>query len=183
MSVKPFPAIQTERLLLRELRRDDLSALHRNWSDPATMEKVSAGCLTEEQSRHIMELLISLWPTDAGIRWGIEIDGVLAGTCGFHNLNPHCRRGELGYELHRIWWRRGIMTEAVDSVLRFGFEEMDFARVEAFTNVDNERSAGFLTSMGFTQEGILRDYEKSWRGFLDQRCFSLLRREWETKKS
>ena len=178
MMAKNFPVLKTERLLLRELEFSDEALLHRNWSDPLTMEKVSAGCLSHEQTRQMLFVLRSLWEDGLGIRWVIEIDGELAGTCGFHNVNGECRRAELGYELHRDYWRRGIMSEAVAAVLRFGFEDMDWIRIEAFTNLDNERSAGFLASRGFVQEGILRDYEKSWRGFVDQRCFSLLRREW-----
>ena len=174
-----FPEIKTKRLILRRLREDDIDTVYRNWSDPVTMEKLSAGCLTYDQTEEILAVLQSLWEVNAGIRWGIEMDGQLLGTCGFHNLNMPSKRAEVGYELYHAFWRQGIMKEAMQAVIDFGFYELNLVRIEAFTNVDNERSTGFLRHLGFTEEGTLRDYEDSWQGFIDQRCFSILRREWK----
>ena len=76
------------------------------------------------------------------IQWGITLrdeDRVL-GLCGLHDWNRQHRRAALGYDLVRSHWGRGLAFEAMQAVLRFGFEEMDLNRVEALTIVENQRS-------------------------------------------
>ena len=176
-----FPVLKTEDFILRELVEDDLEAISHIWGSPNVTEKMSSGPLSREDSVQMLYVLRSLWDNDAGIRWGVEREGTLIGTCGFHNLNKGSRRGELGYELGYEYWGRGYMRKALCPILDYGFNIMRFERIEAFLNVDNDRSAGLLTKLGFKLEGTLRDYALSPRGLIDQNCFSLLKREWKER--
>lgn len=178
----PFPILKTEGFILRELTENDLDAISSIWGNPEVTEKMSSGPLSREESVQMLYVLRSLWNNDAGIRWGVEHDGQLIGTCGFHNVNKGVRRAELGYELDREFWGRGFMAEALRPVLSHGFDEVKFKRIEAFLNVDNDRSAGLLLKLGFVKEGTLRDYALSPQGLIDQNCFSLLAREWNGGK-
>ena len=176
-----FPVLKIDDFVLRELTDDDLEAISRIWGSPNVTEKLSSGPLTHEDSVQMLYVLRSLWENDAGIRWGVEHEGELIGTCGFHNLNKGARRGELGYELGYEYWGRGYMRKALRPVLDYGFNIMRFERVEAFLNVDNDRSAGLLKKLGFKLEGILREYALSPKGLIDQNCYSLLKREWKER--
>lgn len=176
---RKFPVLSTSEFLLRELTEGDLEAISSIWGSPKVGEKLSCGALSREDSVQMLYVLRSLWDNDAGIRWGVEREGRLIGTCGFHNLNKSCRRGELGYELDYEFWGRGYMAVALRPALDYGFKNMKFERIESFINVDNERSAGLMIKLGFQQEGILRDYARTPQGLIDQLCFSLLRREWK----
>ncbi len=173
-----FPILKTPEFLLRELTEGDLDAISSIWGSSKVAEKLSSGPLSLEDSKQMLYVLRSLWDNDAGIRWGVEREGCLIGTCGFHNLKKSCRRGELGYELDYEFWGRGYMAKALRPVIDYGFISMKFERIEAFLNVDNERSAGLLLKLGFKQEGVLRDYARTPKGLIDQLCFSLLHREW-----
>jgi ribosomal-protein-alanine N-acetyltransferase len=174
-----FPVLKIDDFVLRELTDDDLEAISRIWGSPNVTEKLSSGPLTHEDSVQMLYVLRSLWENDAGIRWGVEREGELIGTCGFHNLNKGARRGELGYELGYEYWGRGYMRKALRPVLDYGFNIMRFERIEAFLNVDNDRSAGLLKKLGFKLEGMLREYALSPKGLIDQNCYSLLKREWK----
>jgi ribosomal-protein-alanine N-acetyltransferase len=176
-----FPVLKIDDFVLRELMDDDIGAISHIWGSPNVTEKMSSGPLTHEDSVQMLYVLRSLWENDAGIRWGVEREGVLIGTCGFQNLNRAARRGELGYELDYGCWGRGYMRKALMPVLDYGFNIMRFERVEAFINIDNDRSAGLLKKLGFTLEGTLRDYAPSPRGLIDQNCFSLLKKEWKER--
>jgi ribosomal-protein-alanine N-acetyltransferase len=176
-----FPVLKTEDFILRELTDSDLEAISSIWGSPKVTEKLSSGPLSHEDSVQMLYVLRSLWDNDAGIRWGVEHEGRLIGTCGFHNLNRGARRGELGYELGYEFWGRGFMRKALHPALDYGFNIMRFERVEAFINVDNDRSAGLLARLGFTREGTLRDYALTPRGLIDQNCFSLLKKEWKAR--
>jgi ribosomal-protein-alanine N-acetyltransferase len=174
-----FPVLKTDDFILRELVEDDLEAISKIWGSPNVAEKLSSGLLSHDDSVQMLYVLRSLWDNDAGIRWGVEREHLLIGTCGFHNINRGARRGELGYELDYEFWGRGLMRKALMPVLDYGFNIMRFERVEAFLNVDNDRSARLLKKLGFKLEGTLRDYALSPKGLMDQNCYSLLKREWK----
>jgi len=175
-----FPVLKTEEFVLREIVNEDLEAISKIWGSTKVTEKTT-GPLSHDESVQMLYVIRSLWENDAGIRWGVERDGNLIGTCGFHNLNRGARRGELGYELDYDYWGKGYMRKALQPVLDYGFNIMRFERLEVFLNVDNDRSAGLLKKIGFTLEGTLREYALSPKGLVDQNCFSLLKREWKAQ--
>jgi ribosomal-protein-alanine N-acetyltransferase len=176
-----FPVLKTDDFVLRELTDDDLEAISSIWGSLKVTEKMSSGPLSHEDSVQMLYVLRSLWDNDAGIRWGVEHGGCLIGTCGFHNINKGARRGELGYELDYAAWGRGFMRKALRPVLDYGFNIMRFERIEAFLNVDNDRSAAVLKKLGFLREGTLREYALTPKGLIDQNCFSLLKRDWKNQ--
>jgi ribosomal-protein-alanine N-acetyltransferase len=176
-----FPTLKIDDFVLRELTEDDLDGISSIWGSPKVTEKMSSGPLSREDSVQMLYVLRSLWKNDAGIRWGVERDGRVIGTCGFHNLNRGAKRGELGYELGYEFWGHGYMRKALCPVLDYGFNIMRFQRIEAFLNVDNDRSDGLLIKLGFVKEGRLRDYAPSPQGLIDQNAYSLLKRDWQKR--
>jgi ribosomal-protein-alanine N-acetyltransferase len=73
------------------------------------------------------------------------------------------------------------MREALDAVLTYGFGKMGLNRVQAMVHPDNARSIHLLGRLGFTCEGVLRDWRFYKGRFWDEACFSLLRHEWATR--
>jgi len=177
---KSFPMIETERLVLREIVADDAAALHRYWSDEDVTEFMVLDPFAKiEDTQQMIVLLAGLYADGAGVRWAVvrKEDGVVLGTCGFHNLKPEHFRAEMGYEMGKEYWGRGLMAEALAAILGYGFDAMNFNRVEAFVNAGNTRSLRILEKLGFRLDGTLREYELARGRFVDQHCLSLLRRE------
>jgi ribosomal-protein-alanine N-acetyltransferase len=175
-----FPMLEIDDFVLRELTNDDLLAISSIWGSLKVAEKLSSGPLSREESIQMLYVLSSLWDNDAGIRWGVERKGRLIGTCGFHNINKGLQRGELGYELDYEFWGKGFMYKALQPALNYGFDIMKFERIEAFINVDNDRSADLLKRLEFKFEGRLRNYARTPKGLIDQNCFSLLKQDWQS---
>lgn len=115
------------------------------------------------------------------IRWGItrKAHPGLIGSCGYYGFHAWHLRASIGYELARPFWRQGIMQEALEAIIKLGFEEMGLNRIEAVVMPENSASIKLLESLGFRQEGLLREYE-NWgsKGFTDLCIFSLLRTTW-----
>lgn len=90
--------------------------------------------------------------------WGITLKqtGHLIGTIGFMWWNQQFRSAEVGYSLARAYWNRGLMTEALDATIRFGFEEMHLYRIEAQHEFDNPASGRVMEKAGMRKEGVLR---------------------------
>lgn len=175
-----FPELETPRLRLRPLVPDDAEALLRIFGDPRVAEHTDVETwTTTAQSEQLLGWAGGIWRDRTGLRWGIELrpERALVGTCGFHLLVHEAARAQLGYDLAREFWRRGIMTEAITAALGFGFGALGLNRVEALVNPDNAPSAALLRSLGFREEGILRAYAYFRGRHWDQRCFSLLQAE------
>lgn len=175
-----FPQLETERLLLRELKSTDAEAVYRYLSDPeVTRYLATPPHRSLKQTQDLLNFLVSLFEKGEGFRWGITLKagdaaGVVIGTCGYHAWAKDHFRAEIGYELARAYWGQGIMAEATEALLTFGFEQMALHRVEAMVLEGNRASARFLEKLGFQQEAVLRDYEFVQGRFRDVLLFALL---------
>lgn len=169
--------LETERLLLRPLRRDDLPFAVRHFTDPAVWRFMldDEPITTAEQVAEIVSDYIDE-PGDTYNRWVLTLkaDGTPVGTCGYHRWSRQHRKAEIGYDLSPAWQGQGYMREAVGVILRHGFGVMDLHRVEALVAVGNERSAHVLRSLGFEREGLLRDSFFSGGRFHDHELYALL---------
>jgi [ribosomal protein S5]-alanine N-acetyltransferase len=77
----------------------------------------------------------------------------LIGTCGFCRWDKQHHHAEVGYDLCPDYWGQGLMTEAIQALIRFDSEEMDLNRIEATAHTENERSQRVLLKLGFQKEG------------------------------
>ncbi len=112
-----------------------------------------------------------------------KINNKPIGECGFHTWNStHCR-AELFYSLrHDDDKQKGLMTEALNVVLEYGFQTLNLHRIEALLDKNNTPSVKLLLKYGFTKEGTMReDYVVNGKNE-DSDCYSLLKWEWENLK-
>ncbi|HWR30231.1 MAG TPA: GNAT family N-acetyltransferase, partial [Negativicutes bacterium] len=152
-----FPIIKTNRLVCRQITNEDARILHQYWSDTDVTKYFSLDPFkTVEETLGMIDLLNSMPENNQGIRWAITCatDGTVLGTCGFHNHKPEHFRAEMGYELGKAYWGQGIIDEAINAILDYGFNHMNYNRIEAFVNYGNCRSTRFLERIGFKLDGI-----------------------------
>lgn len=183
MKFESFPIIESERFLLRQMTEADASAVFSLFSDPDVMKDMGEAPFTQvEQAVMLIDFMNGLFEEGKAIRWGIILkeENVLIGTCGFNGWETNRgSRGEIAYDLGKPHWRKGYMSEVMKSLLAFGFETLGLYRIEAFTNVDATPSIQLLKKHGFQEDGILRGYACFHGEYVDQRCFSLLKKEWK----
>lgn len=178
-----YPKLQTPRLALRALRMEDADFLFSEWSDPAVTYFMhdEEPLQTREQAEEFLRPLQTPEKIPNLKWWGIELkaDGRLIGTCGYFRWNQQHHRAEIGYDLCSDAWGQGLMPEALQVLIRYGFEEMDLNRIEAMTHIENQRSQRVLTKLGFQREGLLREYYCRDGIYNDQTQYSLLKSEWK----
>ena len=86
--------------------------------------------------------------------------------------NPQVRM--LGYWLDENYWGKGYMTEAVQAVLNYGFEELRLSLITATCYPHNKRSQKVLKKNGFIYEGTLHQAELTYNGNIyDHQCYYL----------
>ena len=174
-----FTRIETPRLVLRELRREDAEAVFRIFSDPEVVKYSDMDMFMNlEQAELLIERQRHRFEQKERFRWGIALkdSDTIIGTGGYVAWNHIWYNAELGYDLARPYWGQGIMTEAVRAMIQFGFEHMGLHRIEAEVMPENTASVRLLRKLDFQEEGVL--HERSfWKGgFHDLAIFALLKR-------
>lgn len=180
-----FPILTTERLTLREVRPDDAEAIFATLGDEMVMEFMGNPTHKSlEESKRYTRQLQSWYKERVLVRWMITLKGEdrYIGSCGLHRFDIESNRAEAGYELNRAYWHRGIMTEAMSTMLTYCFKEAGLHRIEAITDVPNSRSQGLLRKLGFTYEGTLRQRFYFNNEYIDEVFFGLLKQEWNPAK-
>jgi len=181
--LRTFPELETKRLRLRPLEPDDAVAVFRIFADVEVTRFHDLNTFTElEQAGRLIARQADRFEQMSGLRWGLarKTDGLVIGTCGYIFNEAHASAG-LGYELGRPYWRQGFMSEALRAVFEFSFERLGLNRIQALVMPGNAASAGLLQSLGFQNEGLLREYVFFKDKFQDLYCFSLLRGEYEDR--
>jgi ribosomal-protein-alanine N-acetyltransferase len=176
-----FPVLTTERLTLRRpLLSDapDVLVFRGDWE----VQKYQGPVFKDvAEVQTLIEELESEYAAQEGITWAVALassDTVL-GLFGFHNWNKYHRRAEVGYDLTHAYWGQGIASEALRTIVRFGFEKMNLNRIYAATIADNHESVRLLERLGFQREGTRRQHSWEEDGtFHDSAIYGLLRDEY-----
>ncbi len=88
------------------------------------------------------------------------------------------RKTSLGYYLDKQFEGHGIMTQAVEALIKYCFDEIELNRIEISAAVNNEKSQAIPERLGFTEEGMLRDNELLNGIYSSSYIYSLLKSEY-----
>jgi ribosomal-protein-alanine N-acetyltransferase len=171
----------TPRLLLRPMVLEDAEAMHAFKSDPEATRWFGQEPKTGiEQTRGWVRSGLEGRKEGTSITWAITLrdTGKVIGECCLWNIDRSSMRAELGYELLRSYWKRGLMSEALKAVLEYSFSEMRLNRIEANPLSINLDSQKVLIGLGFKQEGRLRQRYHHQGQWHDEMWFGLLQSEW-----
>jgi len=169
--------LRTDGLLLRPWRADDVPAVQAACQDPeiARWIPVIPSPYTEADARFFVEHARENW--DAGEAYNFAIldadTGGLAGSVAVRLTRFHI--GHFGYWITREARGRGVATEALKALCRWGVESLGLKRLELVTDPENTASQRVAEKAGFRREGILRsalEYRDGTRR--DSVMFSLL---------
>ncbi|MCL6603271.1 MAG: GNAT family N-acetyltransferase [Paenibacillus sp.] len=177
MSKGNVPVLTGPRIFLRAISIEDAEPLFHCWSHPEVSSWLGAPPLTSvSETRELIERLLQMAQVDESLRWSIVLpDGKVIGSCGYNSWQfEGAYRGELGCELLPDYWGLGYTREALQLLLEYGFKSMGLNRIEAICLPDNLRAIRLFTSLGFRQEGVLRQYRYTVAGFQDVAMYSLL---------
>ena len=109
-------------------------------------------------------------------QFAVFCGGDFAGLAGFKGTDRLNRKSEIGYWLCENFQNRGIMTDSVRALVKFGFSELGLNRIQIKCAPENEKSNRIPQRLGFTLEGTERASEfVSENVFRDANVWSLLK--------
>lgn len=176
---EPFMELRTERLLLRRLLKTDAPAILKMRGDDAVMKYIDREkSHTIEDAETFIKRIQDSLDTKQGITWAIvfkDNPADVIGTIGFWRMIPEHYRAEIGYMLNPIYWKRGIMKEALLKVVEAGFDMIKLHSIEAHINPENVGSASLLNSVGFLKEAHFKENFFYNGTFRDTGVYSMLK--------
>ena len=177
MSQDSFPVIETKRLWLRQATQEDVEAIFAVFSDSKVTRFHDLDTFAHfNEASKIIERRAKGFESGSRIRWAIvpKENNYLIGSCGF-TWHDKANAAEIGYELNSEFWRQGIMSEALNAILQYGFSSKEIQFVIAEVMLKNVASKRLLEKLGFKSQGILRKHG-FWKGkYHDLEQFKLMK--------
>jgi ribosomal-protein-alanine N-acetyltransferase len=174
----PFPILKTQRLLLRQVSANDAEAIFSLRSNDEVMKYIPRPYLkTKEDALELIAMFDDKIENGIGINWGIyfiDEPQKLLGIIGYYRMKPEHYRAEVGYMLFPEYNGKGIVSEALQKVIEYGFKEMKLHSIEAVLDPENIGSEKVLLKNGFVKEAHLIENEFYEGRFLDSMIYSLL---------
>ncbi|KAB3537291.1 GNAT family N-acetyltransferase [Alkaliphilus pronyensis] len=181
----PFPKLETERLLLREVESTDVNQVFNILSDPKVAEyEYFYPVKTKEEANKFITRYKAELKDKEEITWGtiVKETDELVGMCCIGDFNEGARRCVIGYQIKQIEWGKGYATEAVAAIIDYGFNVMNINRIEAAITPGNDASVRVLEKLNFVKEGLLRERDLMKGKLEDGIIMSMLKREYKIVK-
>jgi [ribosomal protein S5]-alanine N-acetyltransferase len=178
--------LETARLILRPFALTDAPAIQKLASDRAiadTMISIPHPYPDGEAENYISRKIAEFRDGDS-VAFAIECkqEKLLRGAIEIRDIDREHSGAELSFWLGVESWGRGYMSEAVSSMLSFGFENLHLNRLYAYHMLRNPTSGKVLMKNGFIHEGILRQRVRKWEVFEDVVLLAILHRDWKHQK-
>ena len=171
--------IETERLILREYTPEDFDALYEIVSDPETMAHYPAP-FDEARTRRWIKWNLENYAQHGFGLWAVVLKetGEFIGDCGLtlQNIDGEMLP-EIGYHIHKKYWRRGFAKEAARAVRDWAFQNTEYPVLYSYMKYTNEGS--WRTAMANGMKKV-KEYPDPKNTI--SYAFAITREEWKKQK-
>ena len=176
--------LETARLVLRRFAVEDAEAMYRNWAsdDEVTEFLTWPPHANTEVSKVVLEDWVSSYRKENYYQWAIvlkENGDEPIGSIAAIDVNDDLSIVHIGYCLGKRWWHQGIMSEALQALIDFFFDQVDANRIESRHDPRNPHSGMVMKKCGMKYEGTLRCSDKNNQGICDASWYGILRSDRE----
>lgn len=151
------PVIETERLILREIHKDDVDDIFSCWMQDEEVSRYMWWKASDDiaEAKNFVQYELEQIENDKWKRWIIVLKetGNIIGTClVFYNDEDSDNHWDISYNLGKAYWGKGYITEAMKQVIQFAEKELGMKEcVTTYAKV-NKASANVLHKLGFIDE-------------------------------
>lgn len=180
MDGKTNTVIETERLILREYSAEDFEPLYEILSDAETMQHYPAP-FDEEKTRRWITWNQQNYAEHGFGLWAVVLKetGKFIGDCGvsLQNIDGEMLP-EIGYHIHKMYWRRGFGKEAAGAVRDWVFQNTEFDIIYSYMKYTNVGSCSTALANGMKK---VKEYPDPKNTI--SHVYAITREEWEKLKS
>ncbi|GAB1420776.1 GNAT family protein [Anaerolineales bacterium] len=154
--------LQGNKVLLRAIEQDDIDKLHR-FANDLEVELASGGAPPTPQP--LLQFMAEFerssqsGPPTEQVNFAIDVDGKLIGQCGIYRFDRLAHHCQLGITIgDKAYWGKGYGREAVGLLVDYAFRYRNMRKVGLKVYASNERAIRAYQSVGFVEEGRLREH-------------------------
>ncbi|PID64840.1 MAG: RimJ/RimL family protein N-acetyltransferase [Gammaproteobacteria bacterium] len=97
----------------------------------------------------------------------------IVGNISFNQILPTLKKVEIGYWLRQDYQGKGIVSQSVNTLIRYAFDKLDMQVVQISAAVDNLPSRRVCERLGFTLQGIIPHAENINGRIVDHAVYTL----------
>ncbi len=176
INFNPFPVLMTDRLVLRKLKMSDDELIFDYQSNKENFKFVDMQVYKDilDAQKYIDKMNFGV-ENNKWIIWAIadKNTNTILGTISIWNISKKDYKAELGYGLFADNRGKGIMAEALNKVVEYGFNNMGLKIIEAYTNSENKKSINLLKRNGFTKIDSFIETETSTKEPMNMVIYSV----------
>lgn len=171
-------SIETDRLIIREFNEEDIKHIHMYASKLEVTKYLPFGPNSEMDTQLFLEKVINYKFQNPRCDYEFAVvlkkNNILIGGCGIHITNTNNKEGSIGYCYDDKFWGSGYASEAVNTIINFGFDKLKLHRIFGTCHPDNVGSAKVMEKVGMTKEGCLREHKLQKGKWRDSFIYSIL---------
>lgn len=174
--LKEFPRIETERLILSELKEGDIPIVTGYLQDKIFSDLTSniPYPYTEMHAAFWLKMSAEAFENNTGFTFAIRNkEEQIVGAIGLHDRGDD--KAELGYWMGKPFWNKGYVTEAAGALIDFGFKELDINKIYATYFLHNPASGRIMEKTGMEQEALLKQHLKKGDEYFDIMMYSVFK--------
>lgn len=171
---------------MREHNASDVKSYFDILSDNITVRYYGKLPLTKiSEAQEDIVLFQKKYEQGSLIKWAVEesTSEKYIGCVGAFGFNDPHFRVTISCIFNSQYWHKGYAKEALLFVLEYLFKEKKINRVQVYVDPINQRAVNLFMRLGFLNEGILRDYEYEYGEPVNLMIMSILKKEWNLKRS
>ncbi len=180
--------LETEHLILRPFEETDFEAVHAYTSVAENVQYMIWGPNDKSQTKAFILQAIAQSKKNPCRNYQyaavLKSSQKLIGGCNIAILGND--EAEVGWILHRDYWKQGFGTEMGKRILEFGFNELGLHRIVAHCDTENYGSLRVMERIGMRREGCFLEARPankfSDRKYGDEYIYAILRDEWEIQQ-
>jgi ribosomal-protein-serine acetyltransferase len=116
---------------------------------------------------------------DLGLVSGIWYRNRIVGVIGFNSIDWQNRLAHIGYWLDAESQGNGFVIRGCSALIDYAFNELELNRIEIHCAKGNKKSRAIPETLGFSQEGLVRQAEWLYDHFVDHVIYGMLASEWK----
>ncbi len=163
---QPWQILETQRCIIRETTVEDVDTFYDIYSEPSItlyMEDLFEN--KDAEIRYTKDYIEKVYGFYGFGMWTVLLreTGEVIGRAGL-SMREGFDDPELGFVIGVPWQGQGVAYEVCRSILNYGKGELEFSRIQALVEAENEISLRLCRKLGFKQGGNVSIGEKEYKG-------------------
>ncbi|MGE6540057.1 GNAT family N-acetyltransferase [Bacillus luti] len=171
--------LKTDRLILTKIHQSHVADLFEVYSNSKTATYVPREAhKTKDETHSLLENMLVTISEGKALIWSIMLNDnqKVIGTCGIWFM-PH-NSASIGAVISPVYWGKGFIVEALEQIIKVGFQELNLNRIEGRCDVRNMASERVMQKLKMVYEGTLRQSIKMNNTYSDAKVYSLVKQEY-----